>query len=463
MANSFTDAAPLSSQERDADNVDFHFYHELRKDKYYEPLIPVKQTGLILVLLYEEWKSGRYPGNNFPEEAVRNAIEQVALDFGKTYFRTPHERFKDANLKLQQYFLLRNEDTNCYHITQYGIDFCERVKAKLLLEFNPSIIEKILADLIESLKRYATNDFEYWYNHLFYPQQSTIKNQAETLLRQVDESVREFRTATKSNDATFLETLRKVDKSLEIIGKHSEELKGAFYDAEDIKALLTQMSFGEMTWQTILYRENVRAFLESVSNDLSIISQRIERIRPKLRQFISSINQRNFDRNTELFLRHILKNASLKKDGNKKKIQLPGGIEKKIVTRPQTNFTIVEPDRIKYRQPTPIVLPKEDLQKRKERLDIAQDRLLIRDKVRNWMSLLEGEIHTNGQIEFSAWYFKILDQETQYATTIAIRVASGIFAKYTKVKNYTVTVEKTFAKDEKHPNHTLWNMNIQTA
>src|SRR5690606_6890590 len=93
---------------------DFHFYHEIRKEKYYDPLIPRKETGLVVVLLYEKWKSGRYPNNIFPEEAVKNAIEQVASDFGKTYERTPHERFKEANLHLQQYFILRNEDSNLY-------------------------------------------------------------------------------------------------------------------------------------------------------------------------------------------------------------------------------------------------------------------------------------------------------------------------------------------------------------
>lgn len=449
------------SRETEGDG-DFHFYHEIRKEKFYDPLIPRKETGLVVVLLYEEWKSGRYPKNLFPEEAVKNAIEQVASDFGKTYERTPHERFKEANLHLQQYFLLRNEDTNLYNITQYGIDFCERIREKLILEFNPSLIEKILGDLIDSLRKYLAVDFRHWYLYIFTPQQSTIKNQAETLLRQVDQSVREFRLATKANDATFLETVRKVDKSLEIIGRHSEELKGAFYDAEEIKALLVQLSFTEVTADTITYREAVRFFLDSINNDLSIISQRIERIRPKLRQFISSIIQRNFDRNTELFLRALLKNSKTVKKNNKKIIKLPFDLETKQVSRMKTDFIIVEPGRIRYKAPTPVLLPRNDPEKRRERLQVAENRLHIRDRVRAWLTSIEKEISSTGTLDFTPWYFNILESEKTFANTISIRVASQVFSKYSKLKNHVVTVNKTVEHNVKYPNHSIWKMTIQT-
>ncbi len=442
---------------------DFHFYHEIRKEKYYDPLIPRKETGLVVVLLYEKWKSGRYPNNIFPEEAVKNAIEQVASDFGKTYERTPHERFKEANLHLQQYFILRNEDSNLYNITQYGIDFCERIREKILLEFNPSLIEKILADLIDSLKKYLDTDFEYWFSYHFTLQQSTIKNQAETLLRQVDYSVKEFRAATKANDVTFLETVRKVDKSLEIISRHSEELRGAFYDSEEIRALLTQLSFTEVTSEKLAYRESVRSFLDSINNDLNIISQRIERIRPKLRQFISSVNQRTFDRNTELFLRSLLKNSKLARENNKKVIRLPFGMIAKQLSQATTNFKIVEPGRIRHKVPTPILLPREDVRKRQERLEMAEDRMHIRERVRTWLMQIETEIGSVGNLYFTTWYFRILETEKTFADTISIRVASQLFTKYSKLKNYTVAVDQTLERDVKFPNHTIWKMTLKTA
>ena len=125
--------------------------------------------------------------------------------------------------------------------------------------------------------------------------------------------------ATNSDDASFLEVVRKIDSSLEIVQKHSQELKEAFFGAEEIKGLLLELSFQELSIENVSQKELVRLFIDEVNNDFSIISQRIDRIRPKLRQFISSINQRNFDRNTELFLRFLLGKSSIVN----KRVQLP--------------------------------------------------------------------------------------------------------------------------------------------
>ena len=131
----------------------------------------------------------------FSEAAVKSAIEQVDFDLGnRDYERKPHTRFKEINIQLQEYFLFRNEETNHYNITQYGIEFCERINEKLIREFKSSDIEKILADLIESLKRrIEEKDFEYWYNHQFLAQRRTIKNEVETLFIKVADAVNEFR------------------------------------------------------------------------------------------------------------------------------------------------------------------------------------------------------------------------------------------------------------------------------
>ena len=169
--------------------------------------------------------------NSFTEQAVKQAIKQVDYDLGnKEYERFPNIKFKEINICLQEYFILRNEESNLYNITQYGIEFCERISDKLMLEFKPSDIEKILADLIDSLKKHIERgDFEYWFKHQFIPQRGTIKNQVETLLRKVEDAVIEFRRSTKSDDATFLEIVRRVDESLETIKGHSQELKEAFF------------------------------------------------------------------------------------------------------------------------------------------------------------------------------------------------------------------------------------------
>jgi hypothetical protein len=441
---------------------DFHFYHELKKDKYYIPLVPQREAGLVIILLYEEWKTGKYLSNSFTEDAIKNAIEQVASDLGKKYERTPHERFKEVNLSLQEYFLLRNEETNLYKITQYGEEFCERIHEKLIREFKPSDIEKILADLIDLLKKYIEKgDFAHWYRHYFLPQKNNIKNQVETLLKQVENSVKEFRLSIKSDDQTFLETVRKVDQNLQIIGGHTKELKDAFFDAEEIKGLVLQLSFGNPSPEIVEYIRVVRLFLEDVNNDLNIISHRIDRVRPKLRQFISSINQRNFDRNTENFLRFLLKSSSISKDGNKKKIQLYKEIPVKVIYEPESTFVMVEEGRLFPKQPSPLVLPKRDKNKREKQLNKAKDKMRINKRIRFWLSSLDLQIKKENSLDFSKAYYDILEKEESYGKTIALKVANNIFRKYTKLKNFSVKVERKMMIDNKYPEQAIWKMNIQ--
>ncbi|MGZ4054020.1 MAG: hypothetical protein ACXVDZ_14375 [Bacteroidia bacterium] len=442
--------------------MDFHFYHELKKEKYYNPLVPQREAGLVIVLLYEQWKTGKYSSNSFSEEIIKNSIEQVSADLGKQYERTPHERFKDINLSLQKYFLLRNEETNLYKISQYGEEFCERIKEKLSREFNPSDIEKILADLIVSLKKYiGRNDLKHWYKFNFYPQKSNIKNQVETLLRQVENSVQEFRLSIKSDDQTFLETVRQVDKNLQVIGNHAKELKDAFFDSEEIKGLILQLSFDNSPPEIIEYKNAVRIFFEEVNNDLNIVGHRIERIRPKLRQFISSINQRNFDRNTENFLKFLLQNTVITKDNNKKKIKLPKEIPLKIIHIPESNFIIVEANRLLPKQPTPLILPKRDKIKRSQQLQKAQNGMFIKKRIRFWLNEFEKKIKDQQLFQFSEFYYRILDNEKNHGNTIALKVASGVFRKYTKLKKYNVQVERKMMVNNKYPSQAIWKMQIQ--
>lgn len=443
--------------------TEFHFYHELKKDKYYEPLIPEKKSGLVVIYLFDQWKSGKYQSNSFTEDAVKRAIEQVANDLGKSYEKTPHERFRIINRALQEYFLSRNEETNLYNITQYGIEFCEGIRNKLLPEFNPSVIEKILSDLISLLKiSIAKNDFGYWYNHHFQNQRPYIKRQVETLLRLVENAVQEFRASTKSDDETFIEIVRNVDTNLEVIRKHSDELKDVFFDAEEIKSIILELSFDEDTLDFISQKESVRGFIEEINNDLSIINQRIEKIRPKLKQFISGINQRNFDRNTEQFLRFLLKNSTLSKGSYKSKVYFPTSVETKELYRSETKFIIIESDRLKTPIPIPVVQPKENKEKQKLQLEKANNAFLIRNRIRYWLLELEKEIKDSKKIDFTIYYFLILEKEQCYSKTIAIKVAAIIFRKYTKLKGYKVTIKKELQTTEKYSDQAIWKMSIET-
>jgi hypothetical protein len=439
-----------------------NFYRELKKDKFYPHLVPSQEAGLVIVLLYDQWKTGKFDDNSFAEEAVMSAVQEVDSDLGKTTERTPWQRFKEINITLQQYFLLRNEETNRYKISQYGIEFCENIKRKLEREFNPSDIEKIVANLISLLKEaLVKKDFEFWYQHQFNKQRSTFKNQVETLLRQVDVAVKEFRFSTLSDDDSFLETVKRVDESLQVVSEHANELRDAFFDTDDLKALLLQMPIDETTDDLVEHKEDVRKFLLGIQDDLNIINRRIERIRPKLRQFIAGIHQRTFDRNTESFLKHLLNNSAIVSKSGKKQLQLPEGIERKAIFGQREKFIIVEGGRLAPKVPTPVVKPVVDTQKRLGKLKETQDSLKIRRQVSYWLKELDLLLSDDDELGFSEFYFKILSEEAEFAKTIATRVASKAVTKYSKLKMYQVEVDQTLTADQEHKNVAIWKMTIR--
>lgn len=74
---------------------------------------------------------------------------------------------------------------------------------------------------------------------------------------------------------------------------------------------------------------------------------------------------------------------------------------------------------------------------------------------------LEKELRDNGNINFTPYYFQILQEEQFYSKTIAIKVASGLFRKYSKLSNYKVYTKKELQTNEKYPDQAIWDMNIE--
>lgn len=443
------------------DAPEFHFYQEIKKDKYYEPLIPPKETGLVIILLYEQWKTGLFTANNFSENAVKEAIEQVATDFGKSYERKPHEHFKDINLRLQEYFLFRNEDSDYYKLTQYAIDFCERIKEKLLSEFNPSEIEKILANLISDLKGYIKqDDFPYWFKHHFTPNKAHLKNQIEALLHRVMNSVRAFRSISKKDDAKFLDTVRKIDLNLQEIKKQASQLQDAFGDVDELNRILTDLSVSDHDGKYGEGINDVRLFIGEIRTDLSNIGYKIERIRPGLRRFINSINQRNFDRNTEYFLQYLLVESKLKRTSSGFSIVLPTDIGQKKLRESVPKFIIIEGERLLPTQPRAIIEVPKDETKRKKQTQQARIQLELRNKVANRLIELGNILEEQGKVNYAEFYFNILGQEKEFSNEIAIYTTYSALRKFGKHPLYTIKINPKLDQYVDHPNMAIWNMTI---
>jgi hypothetical protein len=86
--------------------------------------------------------------------------------------------------------------------------------------------------------------------------------------------------------------------------------------------------------------------------------------------------------------------------------------------------------------------------------------MLIRGRIRFWASILDLQLKNDNQLDFTKAYYDILDSEAEYGKTIALKVASTIFRKYTRLKNYNVTVDKKMIANKRYPGHAIWKMKI---
>jgi hypothetical protein len=122
---------------------------------------------------------------------------------------------------------------------------------------------------------------------------------------------------------------------------------------------------------------------------------------------------------------------------------------------------MVEEGRLFPKQPSPLVLPKRDKNKREKQLNKAKDKMRINKRIRFWLSSLDLQIKKENSLDFSKAYYDILEKEESYGKTIALKVANNIFRKYTKLKNFSVKVERKMMIDNKYPEQAIWKMNIQ--
>ena len=67
-------------------------------------------------------------------------------------------------------------------------------------------------------------------------------------------------------------------------------------------------------------------------------------------------------------------------------------VSTKVVFDCDSNFIMVEEDRLQPKQPSPIILPKRDKEKRAKQLTKAEDGFFIRNRVRHWLAELEMEL-----------------------------------------------------------------------
>lgn len=434
----------------------FNLYREA-KDQY-DKLIPDRNDGLILLSLYAKYKD-----NEFTEQNIISAITKVFKDQGNDSSRTEYNRNNAIILRFQESFLWRNTSKRTYQFKKYGLELCQNIEKRLIEKYNPAKIKRFFAELYKSLTENINENknFNEWIEDHFELRLPELTTQIEILDQQVNESVKDFKTGIKSKDQNILSSLKEIEIRLEIIKEQASELRNAFQISYDIDDLLIGLLENNNKQINTLDIQRVQNFHNNSRSQLEQVSKRIEKIKPRIREFIYDFNQKNFDRKTKRFIDHLLEKSTVIREGSSKRIQLPDNLPRLTITSAVHNLKLnVIPNRnISPKLPITVTKRTVDTVKRKELLEKTLKWKRDKEKIGYWTQLAFEELEENGMLDFTPFFFKILKEDR---ITIAVKTAHNIIRKNTTYRNkYKVEIKKESTFDSTKKGISIWQMTLQ--
>jgi len=434
----------------------FDLYREAKNQ--YEKLIPEKNDGLILLSLYAQFKD-----KNFTEENIITTINKVFKDQGNESFRIEYNRNNIIIMRLQESFLWRNEIKRTYQFKKYGLELCQNIEKRLIEKYNPAKIKRFFDELHKSLTENIEQekDFNEWIEDHFNLRMPELVSQIEILDQQVNESVNEFKTSIKIENQHILVVLKEIEIHLEIIKEQASELKNAFQVSYEIDETLTKILQQTDSYHHIENIQKVQKFHNNSRSQLEQVSKRIEKIKPRIREFIYDFNKRDFDRKTNKFIDYLLENSFVKKDGTVKRIQLPNNLSSlKIKSADYLPVLNIIPIReISYKLPIEVPKRQIDFDKQKNLLEKTNKWKQDKERILYWTNVAFKELEENGTLIFTQLFFKIIEIDK---LPIAIKTAHNILRKSTKFKQkYKIDINRDVVNHPAIKSISLWQMTIQ--
>jgi hypothetical protein len=433
----------------------FDLYREAKNQ--YEKLIPEKSDGLILLSLYAKYKD-----KNFTEENIITIINKVFKDQGNESFRSEYNRNNLIIMRLQESFLWRNEIKRSYQFKKYGLELCQNIEKRLIDKYNPAKIKRFFDELYKSLMENITEekDFNIWVVDHFDVRILELISQIEILDQQVNNSVNDLKTHVKSRDHNIIKILEEMEIYLEIIKEQAFELKNAFQISYEIDEVLIEILQQPNNYKYIENIQKVQKFHDNSRNQLEQVSKRIEKIKPRIREFIYDFNKLDFDRKTNKFIDYLLENSFVKKEGGLKRIQLSIGIPnlKIKLTEHLPIFNIISNRDISYKLPIKVPKRQIDLSKKNKLLEKTNKWKQDKERISYWTDIAFKELEKNGILVFTPLFFKILDIDK---FPIAVKTAHNVLRQTTKFKKkYRIEINQNAIHHTTIKSISLWQMTI---
>ena len=428
------------------------------KPRYYQ-LIPNKEDGLIILALYQ-----KYQKQEFTEDQIIQIINKVLIDLGGSQ-REENNRNNTIILRLQEFFLWRDRKRKVYGFKNYGEEFCQKVFKRLSESYHPAKIERLFKHLLNTLKTSLEKnpaEILIWMDDHFNHRSNELALQIEILDQQVSESVDEFRFQIKQPQANILQVIDTISAGLDQIKQHAHELITGFQITYDIDDILQDMLKNPESFDLLESINHVLQYNQNVRNHLDQVSVRIDKIKPRIREFIFEFNQRELDRKTDKFLHYLLDTASyIRQENQPKRLVFPKDIESVTIRIPESipRFYILTERDFVRKAPLPSAVRSIDVEQTNSAIAKNKEKLEIKKKIQFWAKKALDQIDHEGKLEFSPFFFSILSDE-ENNLNIAVKIAQRL-VKHCNGWQYKITIDQNEYHDPNYLNLSLWNMTIQ--
>lgn len=428
------------------------------KPRYYQ-LIPNKEDGLIILALYQ-----KYQKQEFTEDQIIQIINKVLTDLGGSH-REENNRNNTIILRLQEFFLWRDRKRKVYGFKNYGEEFCQKVFKRLSESYHPAKIERLFKHLLDTLRTCLEKkppELLIWMDDHFNQRSNELALQIEILDQQVSESVDEFRFQINQRQDNIHQVIDIISAGLDQIKQHAHELTTGFQITYDIDDILQDMLKDPSNFEILDSINHVLQYNQNVRNHLDQVSVRIDKIKPRIREFIFEFNQRELDRKTDKFLHYLLDNSSyIRQENQPKRLVFPEEIESfsvKISESIPRFYILTEKDFVR-KAPIPPAVRSVDVEQTRTAMAKNKEKLEKKKKIQFWAKKAIDQIEQEGKLEFSPFFFSILAHE-QDDLNIAVKTAQRL-VKQCSSWQYKITVDQNEYHDPNYLNLSLWNMTIQ--
>jgi len=434
----------------------------------YNELILEKEIGLIIYSIYSQCKL-REIDRLFSYKSISNTIDKIWKKQGKEIKRGEYQKYEEIILQLRKHYIEKDNKTNNYSLTDYAVKICNIIHDEIENILKPSEIEQLFNNLLIILKDniISFEKFVVWYNKEFQPRKFDINAQVRTLRHQAEKAQNELNVII-NKDEDYFDMLKETEIQIDKIQEQNYKIIKSFSAKENIKELLEESEIGDLREFRDI-RNEIREFFREIDKKLVIVSEIIDTTKPKIYKLYQDIEKKRYDKKLEKFLLFALQKSKsdfvLEKDKASYgiNIQLPIEMEYEKLLIPQsTKFLKV--DYVEFTEPDTVENqevefdPKENASQIEKRLKQIEKN----KQIEIWYNRISSDLlalEINKSVNFTDYFFKILEQENQ-DLELAIKIANKIFSDFSKNIKFLVDIDKTVEINKSIPDVALWKMTI---